>query len=413
MKLTDVFLRGLKAGSKEQKHSDGGGLYLYVSTAGGKLWRLAYRFDGKQKTLSFGAYPAVSLKDARQKREEAKALLARGIDPGTHKQNLKAAAKAKGTNSFEAVAREWFAKHSPGLAVSHSKKILARLEKHIFPIFGIKTVNEVEAADLLKVARHAEEQGAVETAHRLVQLCGQIFRYAIIIGRTKHDVSADLRGALQKMTVKHMATLTDKKRIGQLLRAIDSYTGFLSTKCALQLAPLVFVRPGELQKAEWAEFDFVAAEWRIPAAKMKIKQVHLVPLSSQALAVLNRLQPYTGSGRFLFPSTRTDAKPISEESLLVALRSMGFTKEEMTMHGFRGMASTLLNEQGYNRDWIERQLAHGERNSVRAAYNYAEYLPERRRMMQEWSDYLEKLKNDCALCCEVLPWKNRYFLRSR
>ena len=392
MKLSDTLLRGLKATQKVQKHSDGGGLYLYVSLTGGKLWRMGYRFDGKQKTLSFGAYPAVSLKDARQKREEAKELLAKGIDPCTHKQAIKAAARAKEGNSFEIVAREWFAKHSAGLADSHNKKVLSRLEKQLFPLLGAKPVDEVEAADLLKVARHAEGRGAIDTAHRLVQLCGQIFRYAIITGRAKHDVSADLRGALQKVTVTHMATLTDKNRIGQLLRAIDSYTGFLATKCALQLAPLVFVRPGELRKAEWVEFDLPNAEWRIPALKMKMKQVHIVPLSRQAVAILNSLQPYTGLGRFLFPSPRTDIKPISEESLLAALRSMGFMKEEMSIHGFRGMASTLLNEQGYNRDWIERQLAHGERNSVRAAYNYAEYLPERRRMMAEWADYLDGLK---------------------
>ena len=293
MKLTDVFLRGVKAGDSVQKHSDGGGLYLHVSPTGGKLWRMAYRFDGKQKTLSLGAYPAVSLKDARQKREEAKELLAKGIDPSAHKQASKAAAKAEATNVFAIVALEWFTKHSPGLAASHSEKVLSRLEKQIFPIIGSKPVDEVEAADLLKVARHAEDRGAVDTAHRLVQLCGQIFRYAIVTGRAKHDVSADLRGALQKVTVTHMAALTDKKRIGQLLRAIDAYGGFLPTKCALQLAPLVFVRPGELQKAEWSEMDFADASWRIPAAKMKMKQVHIVPLSRQALAVLHNLQPYT------------------------------------------------------------------------------------------------------------------------
>ena len=392
MKLTDTFLRGLKATDKVQKHSDGGGLYLHVSPTGGKLWRLGFRFEGRQKTLSIGAYPAVGLKDARQRREEAKEQLAKGIDPCAHKQATKAAVRIKATNGFEVVAREWFAKHSHGLAESHSKKILSRLEKQIFPIVGSKPIDEVEAADLLRIARHAEAKGTVETAHRLVQLCGQIFRYAIVTGRAKHDISADLRGALQKVTVTHMATLTDKKRIGQLLRAIDSYTGFFPMKCALQLAPLVFVRPGELQKAEWAEIDLAAAEWRLPASKMKMKQVHIVPLSLQALAVLENLQPYTGLGRFLFPSPRTDTKPIAEESLLVALRSMGFTKEEMTVHGFRGMASTLLNEQGYNRDWIERQLAHGERNNVRAAYNYAEYLPERRRMMQEWADFLGNLR---------------------
>lgn len=392
MKLTDTFLRGIKATGKAKKYPDGEGLYLFVSPTGGKHWRMDYRFDGKRKTLSIGPYPAVSLADARTRKQAAKVQIVQGIDPCAYKQAVKTAARADATNSFEIVAREWFAKHSPGLAESHSKKILSRLENQLFPVFGAKPINEVEATDILKAARHAEERGNVETAHRLVQLCGQVFRYAIVTGRAKHDISADLRGALQKVTVTHMATLTDKKRIGQLLRAIDSYTGFFPTKSALQLAPLVFVRPGELQKAEWSEFDLDAAEWRIPASKMKMKQVHIVPLSTQALTVLDNLKPYTGLGRFLFPSPRTDTKPIAEESLLVALRSMGFTKEEMTMHGFRGMASTILNEQGYNRDWIERQLAHGERNSIRAAYNYAEYLAERRKMMQEWADYLDTLR---------------------
>lgn len=392
MPLTDVAIKSAKAQDKPLKLADGGGLLLLVTPAGGKWWRLRYRFEGKEKMLSLGTYPLIGLKEARERREEAKKLLANGIDPSQKRQAEKESIRAKTENTFEAVAREWHVKHSQGLAESHSKKILSRLEKQLFPVFGEKAVNEVEAADLLKAARHAESRGAIETAHRLVQLSGQVFRYAIVTGRAKHDISADLRGALQKVSVKHMATLTDKHRIGQLLRAIDNYTGFFPIKCALQLAPLVFVRPGELQKAEWAEFDLPNAEWRIPAAKMKMRQVHIVPLSRQALAVLESLQPYTGLGRFLFPSPRTDSKPVAEESLLVAIRSMGFTAEEMTVHGFRGMASTLLNEQGYNRDWIERQLAHGERNTVRASYNYAEYLPERRRMMQEWADYITDLK---------------------
>ena len=395
MKLTDVFLRGLKADGKVQKHFDGGGLYMFVSPSGGKLWRMAYRFDGKQKTMSFGAYPTVNLKDARQKREAAKALLAKGVDPSAHKKAARAAIRAKAANGFEIVAREWFAKYSPSLGEKYCQKIHSFLVNDVFPFLGAKPIDEVEAEDILKVAHRAESRGAVETAHRLVQLCGRIFRYAIVTGRAKHDISADLRGALQKVKVKHMAALTDKKRIGQLLRAIDSYAGYFPMKCALQLAPLVFVRPGELQKAEWSEIDFADAAWRIPASKMKMRQALIVPLARQALAVLNNLQPYSGFGRFLFPSYKAKAgdKSMALESFLSVIRSMGFTKEEMTMHGFRAMASTLLNELGYNRDWIERQLAHGERNSVRAAYNYAEYLPERRRMMQEWADFLDNLKS--------------------
>jgi integrase len=392
MKLTDTFLRSLKATGKVQKYSDGGSLYIHVSPSGGKLWRMAYSFDGKQKTLSIGAYPVVSLADARAKRQAAKVQLAQGIDPSAHKQAVKASIRAEAVNGFEIVAREWFAKHINNLAPNYSKKVRSLFERQIFPVFGGKPIAEVEPADILKAARHVEESGAVETAHRLVQLCGQLFRYGIATGRIKYDITQGLHGALSKVTVQHMATITDKKRIGQLLRAIDAYGGFLPVKCALRLAPLLFVRPGELRQAEWSEFDLGGAEWRIPAVKTKMKQRHIVPLSRQALVILAELRTYTGHGRYLFPSIRTDAKPIALESMLVALRSMGFTKEEIVPHGFRGMASTLLNELGYNRDWIERQLAHGERDHVRAAYNHAEFLPERRRMMQEWADFLDQLK---------------------
>ncbi|MDL2279582.1 integrase arm-type DNA-binding domain-containing protein [Desulfovibrio sp. OttesenSCG-928-G11] len=392
MPLTDTSIRSAKPQSKAVKMFDGGGLYLEVAPSGGKWWRLKYRLDGKEKRISLGTYPTISLKEARERREEAKKMLANGIDPSIQRQAKKESIRAKTENSFEAVAREWHMKHSQGLAESHNKKILSRLEKQLFPVFGEKAVNEVEAADLLKAAQHAQNRGAVETAHRLVQLCGQVFRYAIVTGRAKHDISADLRGALQKVSVKHMATITDKKRIGELLRAIDAYGGFLPVKTALQIAPYVFVRPGELRGAEWSEFNWADAEWHIPPARMKKKEKHIVPLARQVLTIIETLRDYTGHSRFLFPSIRTDSKPIAEESLLVAIRSMGFTAEEMTAHGFRGMASTLLNEQGYNRDWIERQLAHGERNAVRASYNYAEYLPERRRMMQEWADLLDSFK---------------------
>jgi integrase len=277
------------------------------------------------------------------------------------------------------------------LAPSHSSKILSRLEKQLFPFIGAYPIQQIEAPHLLAAVSHAEKRGAVETAHRLVQLCGQVFRYAIVTGRAKHDISADLRGALQSVTVQHRAAITEPRKIGALLRALDGYEGYFPLTCALRLAPLLFLRPGELRQGEWAEISFETAEWRIPPEKMKMR-THIVPLSRQALAVLEELQPITGHGRYLFPSIRTASRPITDEALLAALRGMGFTKEEMSVHGFRGMASTLLNEKGYNRDWIERQLAHGERNGVRAAYNYAEYLPERRRMMQEYADYLTALK---------------------
>ena len=392
MPLTDTAIRAIKPTSKTAKYFDGGGLYLEVAPSGGKWWRLKYRFQGKEKRISLGTYPTIGLKEARERREDTKKILANGIDPSAQRQAIKASITSIDQDSFEVVTREWFDKHVVNLAPSYSKKVRSLFERQIFPVLGAKPIAEVEPTDVLNAARHVEQTGAIETAHRLIQICGQVFRYAIATGRTKYDVSTGLHAALPKVNVKHMATLTDKKRIGQLLRAIDAYGGFFPVRCALKLAPLLFVRPGELQKAEWAEFDLPAAEWRLPASKMKMRQRHIVPLSRQALSVLAELQAYTGNGQFLFPSIRTTTKPIALESMLVAIRSMGFTQDEMTMHGFRGMASTLLNEMGYNRDWIERQLAHGERDHVRAAYNYAEHLPERRRMMQEWADYLEELK---------------------
>ena len=392
MPLTDTAIRAIKPTSKTAKFFDGGGLYLEVAPSGGKWWRLKYRFQGKEKRISLGTYPTIGLKEARERREETKKILANGIDPSAQRQAIKVSTTSVDKDSFEVVTREWFDKHVVNLAPSYSKKVRSLFERQIFPVLGAKPIAEVEPTDVLNAARHVEQTGAIETAHRLIQICGQVFRYAIATGRTKYDVSTGLHAALPKVNVKHMATLTDKKRIGQLLRAIDAYGGFFPVRCALRLAPLLFVRPGELQKAEWAEFDLSAAEWRLPASKMKMRQRHIVPLSSQALSILAELQPYTGIGQFLFPSIRTTTKPIALESMLVAIRSMGFTQDEMTMHGFRGMASTLLNEMGYNRDWIERQLAHGERDHVRAAYNYAEHLPERRRMMQEWADYLDELK---------------------
>ena len=393
MPLTDTAIKNAKAQDSQYKLFDGGGLFLLVAPSGGKWWRLKYRFGGKEKLLSLGTYPLVSLKDARGRRDEAKKLLEGGVDPGLHRQAVKASILSAQGNTFEVVAREWFAKHSPSLVESHRKKILSRLERQLFPFIGAYPIDQLEAPHILAAVSHAEKRGAVETAHRLVQLCGQVFRYAIVTGRAKHDISADLRGALQSVTVQHRAAITEPKQIGALLRAIDGYQGYFPVTCALRLAPHVFLRPGELRQGEWAEINFEAEEWRIPPEKMKMRQTHIVPLSPQALAVLEELRPITGRGRYLFPSIRSADRPITDEALLAALRGMGFTKEEMSVHGFRGMASTLLNEKGYNRDWIERQLAHGERNGVRAAYNYAEYLPERRRMMCEWAEYLDELRS--------------------
>ena len=392
MKLTDTFLRGIEATGKAQKHPDGGGLYLYISPTGGKLWRMDYRFDGKRKTLSIGAYPTVSLADARGKRQEAKVQIVQGIDPCGHKQAVKASVRAENTNSYETVMREWYAKYSPGWARSNSVRTLNRQEKDIFPLLGAKPINQITAPELLAALRRIEARGAIDTAHRTLQDCSRIFRYAIATGRAERDTAADLRGALPPARSTNFASIKELQVIGALLRDIDAYTGNLIVRAALRMVPYVFVRPGELRWAEWSEFDLGGAEWRIPATKMKMRQVHIVPLARQVVDILEDLQQYTGGGRFLFPSMRANSAPISDMTLLAGLRRLGYTKEQMTVHGFRSMASTLLNEQGYRRDWIERQLAHGERNSIRAAYNYAEYLPERRKMMSEWAVYLDHLR---------------------
>ena len=388
MPLTDTAIRSVKPSEKPLRLFDGGGLYLEVAPGGGKWWRFKYRFGGKEKRLSVGVYPEVTLKKARDRRDEAREQLAEGIDPATHRKARNAAKADESGNSFEVVAREWFAKYEPTWVASHSDKIIRRLERDVFPWIGGRPIGEVTALELLTVLRRVESRGAVETAHRAQQNCGQVFRYAISTGRAERDPSADLRGALAPVKETHHASITEPKAIGELLRAIEGYQGALVTKCALRLAPLVFVRPGELRKAEWVEFNFDAAEWRIPAERMKMREQHIVPLAVQAVAILRELHALTGTGKYVFPGARSNGRPMSENAVLAALRRMGYAKDEMTGHGFRSMASTLLNEQGWHRDAIERQLAHAERNAVRAAYNFAEHLPERRRMMQAWADYL-------------------------
>ncbi|MCL7487585.1 MAG: tyrosine-type recombinase/integrase [Desulfobulbaceae bacterium] len=391
--LTDTKVRTVKPTAKPQKLFDGWGLYLLVTPTGGKLWNLKYRINGKEKKLSLGAYPDVSLADARMKRDHARTLLANEIDPSDIKKAQKAAGVQE-TETFEIIAREWHAKFSPSWASSHATKIIRRLELYVFPWLGSKQIKSITAPELLSVLRRIEAKGTLETAHRTQQNCGQVFRYAVATGRAERDPTGDLRGAIPPANGKHMATITDPKEITGLLRAINDYQGSIVTRCAMQLAPLVFVRPGELRHAEWREINFETAEWRISADKMKSGSPHIVPLSRQAIAVLQEIHPLTGHGRYVFPSPRTDTRPMSNNAVLAALRRMGYAKEEMSGHGFRSMASTLLNEQGWNRDAIERQLAHAERNRVRASYNYAEYLPERRKMMQSWADYLDRLARD-------------------
>ncbi len=390
MPLTDSAIRNAKPKDKQYKLTDGSGLYLLITPKGGKWWRLDYRFNSKRKTLSMGVYPDVSLKTARDRRSTARKQLVDGIDPSEARKATKAS--QSGADSLEAVAREWWGKHEPNWSKTHSSRILLRLEKDVFPWIGSRTIGEITAPELLTVLRRIEDRGALETAHRIHQSCGQIFRYAVATGRAERDPSADLKGALPPTRQKHHASITDPLKIGELMRAIEGYEGGLVTRCALKLAALTFVRPGELRHAEWAEIDIEKAEWRIPAEKMKMRTLHIVPLSTQSVTVLEEIKPLTGNGQYVFPGVRSNKRPMSENTVNAALRRLGYTKAEMTGHGFRSMASTLLNEQGWHRDAIERQLAHAERNSVRAAYNYAEHMPERIRMMQEWADYLNKLK---------------------
>lgn len=393
MSLTALKIRSSTAREKDYKLSDEKGLYLLITTSGAKYWKLKYRFGGKEKKLALGVYPEVSLANAREKRDDARKLLSNDIDPGVAKQLNKRAKKSLIGNSFEAIAREWHTKFSTKWTPNHSQRIIVRLEKDIFPWLGNLPIDKITAPEILSTLRRVENRGAIETTHRAHQNCSQVFRYAIATGRAERDPSQDLRGAIPPVRKRHYASIIEPHAIGDLLRTLHAYQGHFVTKCALRLAPLLFVRPGELRKAEWGEFNFETAEWRIPAAKMKMRVTHIVPLSTQAIKIFDELRALTGDGQYVFPGARTGKRPMSDNAVTAALRRLGYSKDEMTGHGFRSMASTLLNEQGWNCDAIERQLAHAERNNIRAAYNYAEYLPERKKMMQHWADYLDLLTN--------------------
>ncbi|MGA9164365.1 MAG: integrase arm-type DNA-binding domain-containing protein [Thiobacillus sp.] len=398
MALSDLTIKTAKPGAKPIRLSDSGGLYLEVAPSGGKLWRLKYRFNGKEKRLALGKYPEVGLKDARERRDEARKLLANEIDPGENRKVQKAAKTERAANSFEVVAREWIAKFTPTWAASHTSKIVRRLEMYVFPWLGGRPIAEITAPELLAMARRIEGKGALETAHRAMQNCGQVFRYAVATGRAERDPTGDLRGALQPVTSKHMAAVTEPNKVAELLRTLDGYQGTLTVRCALQLAPLVFVRPGELRAAEWADIDLDAAEWRYIASKKG--NAHIVPLAHQAVATLRELHALTGAGRYVFPSGRTSERPMSDNAVLAAMRRLGIAKDEMSGHGFRAMARTILDEVlGFRPDLIEHQLAHAVRDPNGRAYNRTAHLPERRKMMQAWADYLDKLKAGA----EVIP----------
>ncbi|CAG9273425.1 Integrase [Paraburkholderia unamae] len=391
MPLTDTAVRNTKPGEKPIRLFDGGGLYLEISTAGGKWWRLKYRFGGKEKRISLGVYPDVGLKDARERRDAARKLLANGVDPGEAKKARKAASEERAANSFEVIAREWFAKYAPGWAPGHADKIIQRLQRDVFPWLGGRPIADIAAPELLTVVRRIEERGAHDTAHRALQNCGQVFRYAVATGRAQRDPSGDLRGALPPLKHEHYAAITDPSQVGELLRAIDGFQGTFIVKCALMLAPMLFVRPGELRMAEWSGFNLDKAEWRYLVTKTKTE--HLVPLSSQAVAILRELHALTGRRQHVFPG-RDPHKPMSGAAINAALRRMGYdTKTEITGHGFRAMARTILHEELHVKpEVIEHQLAHRVPDALGTAYNRTKFLRERRIMMQQWADQLDQLK---------------------
>lgn len=393
MPLSDITIRNTKPGPKPAKLFDERGLFLLVTPTGGKWWRLKYRFEGKEKLLSLGTYPDVGLKDARERRDSARKQLADGIDPSHSRKAQKSLRLEQVANSFEAVSREWYEKYSSSWVEAHGSRIIRRLERDIFPHVGSRPIGDITPPELLQVIRRIEDRGALETAHRALSNCGQVFRYAIATGRAARDPAADLRGALPPVRGEHFAAVTEPTQVAPILRAIDAYRGSLIVSCALRLAPLVFVRPGELRGAEWSEIDLDAAEWRIPAARMKMGIDHVVPLARQAVAILREIHPLTGAGRYVFPSARTNTRPMSDNAILAAMRRMDIPKEEMSGHGFRAVARTLLDEAlGERVDLIEHQLAHQVKDVNGRAYNRTAHLPARREMMQRWADYLDNLR---------------------
>jgi integrase len=398
--LSASAVRDAKPQATAHKLRDARGMYLLVKPTGSRWWRFDYRRPGtgKRNTLSLGTYPDVSLKQARDRRDEARKLLADGIDPGDKRKADGVAA----TDTFEAVAREWYATRAGSWVPAHGERTLRRLERDAFPWIGRKPIAKLQAPDVLAVLRRIQARGAIETAHRALTNIGQVVRYGIATGRAQSDVTHKLGEALTPVTKRHHAAVTDPDQLGHLLRDIDAYTGTLPVRCALQLAPLVFLRPGELRQAEWAEFDLDAGEWNIPAHRRKLKKAlkddpltgaHLVPLASQAVTILRELQPLTGAGRFVFPGTRDRKKPLSDMALLAALRRMGYDKATVTTHGWRATARTILDEGlGFPMHVIEHQLDHAVKDANGRAYNRTSHLPQRRKMMQAWADYLDALR---------------------
>jgi integrase len=401
MPLNEMKIRNAKPKEKFYKLTDSDGMYLHVTEKGGKLWRFKYRFGGKYKLLALGVYPEISLLDARQKRDEVRRQLAKGIDPSAIRKAQKQA-KTEETETVEVIAREWHEKFKSKWTEGHALKIMRSLELDVFPWIGTRPIKDIKAPELLTVLRRIESRGVLEGAHRARGLCSMIFRYAVSTGRAERNPAQDLIGSLAPAKEKHLAAITEPKKVCELLRAIDGYSGSYVVKLALQLSPLVFVRPGELRHMEWTEVDFDEALWSIPAEKMKMREPHLVPLSKQALKILEEIKKLTGASKYAFPSGRTFERPMSNNAILAALRRMGYTKEEMTPHGFRAMARTIIDEVLQIRpDFIEAQLAHRVSDPLGRSYNRTQHLNERRKMMQLWANYLDGLKTGA----KVIPFK--------
>ena len=395
MPLTDAQIRNARPSDKDRKLYDGRNLYVIIKArTGSRLWRFDYRLEGKRRTLSMGKYPDVGIKLARERREEARQLVAQGRDPSDERRAGKTSADANDRGTFERIAREWFEAQKPRWKPSHSSRILLRLDNDVFPFLGPRPISEISPPEILEVLQRVIERGTIDTAHRIKQNIGQVFRYAVAHGLAERDIAADLRDALPSAPERHYPTITNPEAIGGLLRAIEGFQGQVVTRQALRLLPLVFVRPGELRGAEWNEFDLDKATWKIPAERMKRGRPHLVPLADQSVQLLRELHPRTGDGRLVFPGLRSPDRPISDNTLTGALRRLGYSKDEMVAHGFRAMASTTLNESGlWSIDAIEFQLAHTQGNSIRAAYNYAQRMDERREMMQWWADWLADVRD--------------------
>jgi integrase len=404
MALTTTQINNSKPTDKVYKLYDSDGLFMQVTPSGGKWWRFKFRFNGKEKLLSLGTYPEVSLSSARDKRDSARTLLASEppIDPSENRKNARAAEKLNSVNSFEFIAREWWTSYMKGKAESHKEKVMRRFELYLFPWIGKKPISTLTAPQVLEVVKRIEKQNKLETAHRTLQAAGQVFRYAVQKGFAIRDVTADLKGALPATTVKHMAAFTEPKDVAELLRALDAFNGTLTVQCAIKLAPLVFVRPSELRMAKWADIDLDAGTWQYLVSKTKTD--HIVPLSTQALAILNEIQPLSGHGEYVFQGGHSPLKPMSESAVNAALKRMGYdTQKDITGHGFRAMARTILHERlNIDPAIIEHQLAHKVPDNLGSAYNRTKFIEQRKLMMQTWADYLDELKAGA----KVLPFKH-------